>query len=367
MRIAIVLNTSWNIYNFRAGLINHLSAQGHQVIAIAPVDGYTDKVRGLGCEFHPVKISGTGLNPLEDIGFLISLIKVFRRSKPDVILSYTIKPNIYGSVASACCSIPIICNVSGLGTVFLWKGALRWIGKRLYSFSFRFSDWIFFQNSDDQEEFLQLIKIRKTKTSVIPGSGIRTASYQPNYDSNQPPVFLFVGRLIIEKGIREFVEAARILGQDGVRARFWIAGSFDENHKRSIESHELEEWVSAGIVEYLGHVDGITDILNQVDSVVLPSYREGMSRTLLEGGAMGKPLITSDVAGCNHIVKDGVNGFLCEPKSGKSLAQKMKLFLALSHEERLEMGRNSRRIIEQEFDESRVIDLYVKKIEELVE
>ncbi len=365
MKIAIVINTSWNIYNFRSGLVHHFLKSGHRVVTIAPKDDYSAKLEAWGCEYHPIEMDGSGLNPIRDLKLLFQLRNLLKTTRPDLILSYTIKPNIYGSLVARSLSIPIICNVSGLGTVFLWTGLIRKLAVTLYRVSFAHSTWIFFQNDQDQAEFTSLVKIKLKKTSLLPGSGIDVAKYKVTDTQNETPVFLMIARLIVEKGIREFIEAVRLLKAEQVKAIFWLAGSLDEEHSRSISKGELDNWISEGLIVYFGQVDPIEDLIRKADAIVLPSYREGTPRTLLEGGALGKPLIATDVPGCSHVVEDGVNGFLCTARDARSLANKMKLFLALSADERKTLGRNSRLKVEETFDESRVIALYEAKISDL--
>lgn len=369
MRIAIFINTSWNIFNFRVGLIRHFLNEGHSVVAIAPADAYSSKLEEMGCTFHALEVAGSGLNPVHDLNLMVQLHAILKKDRPDIVLSYTIKPNIYGSLVCGWMGIPIICNVSGLGTVFLWKGLLRRFGILLYRLSFRFSSWVFFQNDQDMADFLEMVKINPAKCSLLPGSGIDLTRFQPKQMpiTNESPIFLMVGRLIVEKGVQEFADAAQLVHQSGRKATFWLAGALDEGHARSIDKAALENWISTNTIYYFAHTDDIISVMERADAIVLPSYREGTPRTLLEGGALAKPLITTDVPGCRHVVRDGVNGFLAEVRNPRSLADKMLLFLSLSPDERAQLGRNARKWIEEYYDEQRVMDLYAVKIQQLVE
>lgn len=368
MKIAIAINTSWNIYNFRKGLILRLLQRGDEVLAIAPEDEYTERLKEIGCSFRSLTVKASGLNPLEEINFLISLKKILREERPDVLLTYTIKPNIYGSIAANSLNIPCICNVSGLGTVFLWKGSVKSIAVKLYTYAFKRNRWIFFQNDEDQSEFLKIVRVDPDKTGLLPGSGIDTQVFKPEeVPVNEKPVFLMIARLLIDKGVYEFIEAIRILRRKGVYAEFRLVGGLDESHARAIKKSELDEWISQGLIDYTPHLSDVRDAIALADAVVLPSYREGTPRTLLEAGAMARPLIATDVPGCRHVVIDGENGFLCKVKSPQDLAAKIKLFLSLSHEERGVMGQNARLSITSRFDENLVIDKYLQKIDELVD
>lgn len=366
MKIAIAINTSWNIFNFRRGLVDHFLNRGDEVLAIAPLDDYSAKLEEIGCSYRRLEMSASGMNPVTDAGLIAEFYRILRKERPDVLLTYTIKPNIYGSLAAGILRIPCICNVSGLGTVFLWKGYVKNIATALYSFGFRFNKWIFFQNDEDREEFVRFVKVDMTKTSLLPGSGIDVERFKPRSAPDNPkPVFLMIARLLVEKGIYDYLEAIKILRKKGIEAEFRLIGSLDETHSRSISRVELNEWVAAGLVTHVEHLEDVRDAIASADVVVLPSYREGTPRTLLEAGAMGKPLIATDVPGCRHVVIDGHNGFLCKVKHPADLAAKMALFLALSVLEKREMADNARRSIVERFDQQLVIDQYARKIDEL--
>jgi len=366
MKIAICINTSWNIYNFRRGLIDHFLERGDEVLAMAPYDEYSEKLVEIGCAYEQVEMSASGLNPVKDFQVYLNIRAVLKKHQPDVLLSYTIKPNIYGSFAAGLLGVPAICNVSGLGTVFLWKGSVRTIATSLYSFAFRFNKWIFFQNQYDREEFARFVKIDLNKTSLLPGSGMNVHKFTPQPDpDNEVPVFLMLARLLVEKGVNEYIEAVKIVRKKGKKAHFRLVGGLDEGHSRSVPKVDLDQWISEGLIEYSDHVEDVKPLIAAADVVVLPSYREGTPRTLLEAGAMGKPLIATDVPGCNSVVQDGYNGFLCKVKSGQDLASKMLLMLSLAKAERLEIGKSARKFVEENFDEKIVIGQYVDKINDL--
>ncbi|MEQ9216846.1 MAG: glycosyltransferase family 4 protein [Cyclobacteriaceae bacterium] len=366
MKIAIIINTSWNIYNFRKGLIDHFMAQGHQIIAIAPRDDYSQKLVDLGCSYYALDFPGTSTNPVTDLSLIWRLYGILKTSKPDIILTYTIKPNIYTSLVSAVLKIPCICNVSGLGTVFLWKGSLKKIAVTLYRLAFRFSSWIFFQNEEDRKDFVEVVPINLKKTSVLPGSGVNLQHFQLYpFNPDKTTTFLMIGRLIIEKGVIEFSEAAKHMCSRHSNVKFRIIGGYEPGHARSIDRALIDEWKSGSCIEWLDHQNDIRKYIEAADVVVLPSYREGTPKTLLEAGAMGKALIATDVPGCRQVVKDGVNGFLCKVKDSKDLANKMRLYLSLNREEKLQMHTDSRKHIEENYDENIVIGLYEQKIKEL--
>jgi len=341
-------------------------AEGHQIIAIAPKDDYSQKLVDLGCSYYALDFPGTSTNPITDLSLIWRLYGILKTSKPDIILTYTIKPNIYTSLVSAVLKIPCICNVSGLGTVFLWKGSLKRIAVSLYRMAFRFSSWIFFQNEEDRKDFIDVVPLNLEKTSVLPGSGVNLSHFQySHFKSSQVTTFLMIGRLIIEKGVVEFSDAAKHLCSRHSNVRFRIIGGFEPDHARSIDQTLIDEWKSGSCIEWLDHQEDIRPYIKEADVVVLPSYREGTPKTLLEAGAMGKALIASDVPGCRQVVKDGSNGFLCKVRDSKDLANKMRLYLSLNDEEQQQMRQNSRKHIEENYDEKIVIGLYEQKINEL--
>ena len=364
MRIAIVLNTSWNIYNFRKGLAQTLLTEGHQVIAIAPPDKYSDYLIEMGCEYYPVKLENKGSNPLKDFGYMYQLYQIYRKAKPDAILHFTIKPNIYGTLAAYPLKKLVINNVCGLGTVFLRDNFSSRIAKLLYKFSFRLPKKVFFQNEDDLHLFLEKKLIKEKPTDLVPGSGIPLNKFVPTpFHRNKPFTFLMIARLLFDKGILEYIDAIKILKNKGVEAKFQLLGAIDTDRNLGISQNQLNEWINEGLVEYLGTTDNVAEVIAKADSVVLPSYREGTPRSLLEAAGMAKPIITTDIAGCKQTVDDGVNGLLCEVKNAEDLAAKMEQMLSFDDFELEAMGKASRKKVEEEFDEKIVIHKYMNIIQ----
>ncbi len=360
-----MINTSWNIYNFRRGLIESLLHRGDQVLAIAPADDYTSKLQTIGCSFIHLEMSASGMNPIKDLELIRAMRRILKEEAPDILLTYTIKPNIYGSLVGGHLKIPCICNVSGLGTVFLWKGTVKKIAVSLYKRAFKKNSWVFFQNDEDRRDFLELIPIPKQKTSLLPGSGINTTFFQPmEVEPNKRTVFTMIGRLIVEKGVYDYVAAIKMVKKKKPETHFRLIGELDESHSRSIEKQELEQWLADELIEYVPHLSDVRDAVATSDVIVLPSYREGTPRTLLEAGAMGKAMIATDVPGCRHVVVDGENGFLCKLQSPKDLAAKMLLYLSMNEEEKKQMSINSRQRIVDTFDEQLVIKAYLNLIDQ---
>ena len=368
MKIAIVLNTSWNVFNFRLGLINALREDGNEIFVIAPPDQYSNRLVDMGFKFFPVRMDSRGVNPMKDFRLILELYKLYKKIGPDIILHYTVKPNIYGTLAAKAAGIPMINNVCGLGTVFLKKGLVSVVAKTLYRFAFRYPHKVFFQNHDDFQLFVRERLIKSRIADTVPGSGIDLKKFQPDEysDSTASFTFLVISRLIYDKGIIEYIDAIRKLNALGVDARFQILGAKDPVHKRGIPVEIVDSWIQEGLVEYLGTTDDVKSKVALADCVVLPSYREGLPRTLLEAASMGKPIITTNTAGCKHVVDDQENGFLCEVKSADDLAEKMLKMLQLSPEERKLMGEKGRNKVQQQFDENIVINKYQEAIKKLV-
>lgn len=363
MKIAIVLNTSWNIYNFRKGLVEALLENGHKVVTIAPHDKYSDLLTQMGCEHFNVRMDSRGVNPIKDLLLILELYLKYKRAKPDVILHYTIKPNIYGTIAASILGIPVINNVCGLGTAFLDKNFASRVAILLYRFAFKFPRKIFFQNQDDMVLFRRKKIVKEEICDVLPGSGIDLRKFAPmSKKTNEKFTFLLISRLIYDKGVIEYIEAVKRLKEKGVDAKFQILGSIDEKHRRGIPRKIVDGWLAEGIVDYLGTTGDVRHAISNSDCVVLPSYREGTPRTLLEAASMQKPLIATNVPGCNNVVKDNYNGFLCRLKDSNDLAEKMEKLLQLPDDQIRVFGHNSRKEVEQKFDEKYVINAYLNSI-----
>jgi glycosyltransferase involved in cell wall biosynthesis len=362
MRIAIVINTTWNIYNFRMGLIRAFLRENFEVYAVAPADEYVERIEDAGCHHCPVQLDNKGTNPLNDIDYLLSLYRIYREIRPDVVLHFTIKPNLYGTAAARLLGIPAINNVSGLGTVFLRENLTSKIARQLYRFCFRFPAKIFFQNGDDRNYFIQKKLVNRSLTDVLPGSGVDLAHFLPTpFKRNPTFTFLLAARLLYDKGILEYIEAIRILQAKGLQAIFQLVG-FRDDSPFGVTDEQLSEWTSSGLVTYLGATDNIREVMQRADCVVLPSYREGTPRALLEAAALAKPLIATRVPGCVEVVEDGVNGLLCEVKSAASLAAKMEKMINLNQEALMQMGAASRYKVESKFDEGIVIGKYLDAV-----
>ncbi len=348
--------------NFIQSLLKH----GYEVHTIAPEDAYTPLIRQAGCIHHKVKMDSRGANPIKDSALIVELYSIYRKVKPDVILHYTIKPNVYGTIAAALLGIPVINNVCGLGTVFLKDNLVSAIAIFLYKISFRFANKVFFQNPDDQKLFVEKKLVPSNSVDTLPGSGIDLTKFQPtSFKRNDKFTFLLISRLITDKGVIEFIDAVKKLKSNGVDAHFQVLGAMDPLHKRGIKVDLIAEWINTGTIEYLGTTNDVREFIKNADCVVLPSYREGTPRTLLEAASSSKPIIATDVPGCNNVVEHNVNGFLCKLKDADDLADKMKAMVALPDEKLQQFGTNGRAKMEAEYDESLVINKYLAALVEL--
>jgi glycosyltransferase involved in cell wall biosynthesis len=357
--IVLSANSDWNIANFRPGLICALRGAGYDPVVIAPQDpAADDRMRELDVERIPIRIDRSGLNPVADLRLLADYRRLLGRIQPAAYLGFTIKPNIYGSMAAATLGIPAIPNVSGLGTAFIRRGVLQSIVTALYRRGFSKAPAVFFQNDEDRSLFVGRRIVRAKQSRVLPGSGVDLSRFAPAAPNEGPPVFLLVARLLRDKGVIEFVQAARSLGSQGMH--FQLLGPIDEGNRTAIGRLELERWVEEGVIEYLGVTDDVRPFLAAATAVVLPSYREGMPRSLLEAAAMGRPLIAADVPGCRDVVEDGVNGYLCTVRDPVSLASAMRRLAGLPATDRIAMGEAARSKVQEQFSEELVIGAYLE-------
>ena len=367
--IVISINASWNIVNFRLGLIRALQEAGYRVTALAPPDGHSHRFAQLGIGYAPIHIDRKGLSPFADLILLWRYWRTLRRLRPDIFLGYTAKPNVYGSLAAQALGIPVINNVSGLGTAFIREGLLTRLVSILYKWAFRRSATVFFQNPEDRDLFLARHLVSPQQARLLPGSGIDLDHFSPlpQAPANRAGfVFLLVARMLWDKGVGEYVEAARKVRAAHPDARFQLLGFLDADNRTAVPRSDVECWVAEGIVEYLGETEDVRPFIAAADCVVLPSYREGLPRTLLEAAAMARPLIATDVPGCRHVVAQRVNGLLCAARDSESLADAMLEMIAAPAELRRQWGDAGRSRVESEYDERIAIAHYLDAIADIV-
>lgn len=364
----IIANTSWYLYNFRLGLIKSLIKRGYQIFTLAPVDEFSINLENAGCHHIHLEMDNEGLNPINDLMMQRKLSEIYREVKPDLILHYTIKPVLYGSMAAEKLGIPFINNITGLGTAFIKRNWITWLVKALYRLSQKNADFVFFQNVDDQELFKKDRLIpENVQQEVISGTGIDIDHfYVCPYLNDNSVTFLLIARLIWDKGLEEFVEAARQIKSEFSDVRFQLLGFLDVSNRTAVSRRQMQIWTEQGIIDYLGETNDVRSYISNADCVVLPSYREGLPRTLLEAASMGRPIIAADVTGCREVVDHGVNGYLCKAKDASDLSEKMKDMIKLSIDERREMGLRGRKNIEENFDEKIVVQKIINRIENIL-
>lgn len=363
--VLLSVNTAWNAWNFRLGLIEAIMKRGHRVVVAAPADRYAERLIQAGCGFVDFPMDSNGTHPGRDLQLLLRYLALFHTHGPAAYLGYTIKPNIYGSIAARLAGIPIVNNIGGLGATFIDDSMVTRIARLLYKIALRRSTRVFFQNAEDQQLFIDTGLTDAALADLLPGSGIRLADYHPTPVPERDRSdfrFLLVGRMLINKGVVEYVDAARRIRQTIPGARCQLLGPVNEANPNSVSLAAIAAWQAEGVVEYLGAADDVRPYLAGADCVVLPSYREGVPRTLLEAAAMARPIVATRVPGCTDVVEDGVNGLLCQPRDPVDLAAKMMQMIALPSAERAGMGWAGRRKVEREFDEALVINKYLNVI-----
>lgn len=365
--LCLVANTAWSMWNFRRGVMAAMLSAGYRVTVVAPEDESAPKIRALGCDFIHLDMSAKGVNPVEDIKLAIRLAKIYRSISADFIIHYTIKPNIYGSLAARYCNIPSLAITTGLGYTFVNENLVSKIARYLYKMAFRFPKSIWFLNEDDRSEFVNRGLVPENKTMVLHGEGVDTDYFAPLLNPNNDGKirFLLVARMLWDKGVGEYVEAARYIKNMYPNTTFQLLGACGVANPSNISKEQVNEWVNEGVVEYLGTTQDVRPIIAQADCVVLPSYREGIPRTMIEAAAMAKPIIVSNAPGCRDVVIPDTTGLMCDVKNFHSLVHCMETFLSASQKERDEMGLAGRQLMMDKFDEKIIVDFYLHKIPSL--
>lgn len=352
MRILILANMDIGLYKFRKELIKELLLKGNEVYISLPDGDLISPLVKLGCKFIDTPIDRRGINPAEDFKLLINYKKLMKSVEPDMVITYTIKPNIYGGIAARQAKIPYAVNITGLGTAFEKKGFLRTIVVKLYEYSLGKAKVVFFENVGDREIMISEGAVAKEKTIVLNGAGVNLDDYPyAEYPRNDIFHFLFIGRVMKEKGIDELFDAMRRLKADGVKCFLDVVGPFEEDYKDKLEQYEKDGWL-----KYHGYQSDVKPFIEKCHCFVLPSYHEGMANTNLECASSGRPVITSNIPGCKEAVIDGVSGLLCEPKNADSLYQVMKRMTEISMEEQIQMGLAGRKHMEDVFDKKKVVE-----------
>lgn len=366
-RVLLVSNTAWSIFNFRLVLAKFIGQNGCYVQAMAPRDDYSNKLIQSGIPFKHISIDNKGSNPVKDLLLLFSFFLKYIKTNPDLIIHYTIKPNIYGSIAARLLGKKSIAVVTGLGYAFIQRGFTTKLVMVMYKVAFMCSNRVLFLNETDRTFFCRLKIVNRHKTTVLPGEGIDTVLFKPmEAKLTDACTFLFVGRLLFDKGLGELIDAMRLLKKVKPEARLQIVGFLDALNPTAVSKETLDQWIAEGLVEFLGASTDVRKFISHANCVVLPSYREGVSRTLLEAASMAKPIIATDVVGCREIVKHQISGFLCKVKNANSLFESMLAFTNLSLSQQEQMGNQGRIHVEQNFADEQVLNTYVPLFESLL-
>ena len=367
MKIIFVSNISWGLFTSRKGIMAELKRRGHEVSFCTTPDEYTGKLEAEGFKFIPISVDRKGTNLFKDLLLTLRLFAIYRRERPSLVFHNSIKPNIYGSIAARLAGVRCANTMSGLGYMFIRKNAFFSLVKFLYTIACAFSEKTFFQNKDDLILFLDKKIIRPEKAVLVRGSGVNADFFTPEYCKGRKRpennfVFTFTGRILWDKGVGEFIEAAKIIKTKYPFSKFGIIGMIDNGNPAAVPRSEIDLWQKNHIAEYLGEFSDVRPFICASDCVVLPSYREGTPKSLLEASAMEKPIITTDVPGCREVIEDGVTGFIVPIRNVTKLAEAMRKILELSSEERVAMGKAGREKVVVEFSESKVIESYLREL-----
>lgn len=360
-KVLILANAVGGLYYFRYELIEEMINKGYQVYFAVPdeiEDDRTKELLQLEANYIKIKVSRRGVNPIEDLKTFLEYIKIIRQIKPDVVLTYTIKPNVYGGIACRLIGVPQIANITGLGTAVENKGTLQKVTLMLYKIGLKKSKCVFFQNKENMN-FMQSNSIGVNNGRLIPGSGVNLSHYELlDYPESNDINFLFISRIMKEKGIDQYLDAAKHIKKKHPDTVFHILGNCTESYKNILE--ELHE---KNIIQYHGRQDDVKQFHKISHCTIHPTYYpEGMSNVLLESAASGRPIITTNRSGCREIVDDGVNGYVVDQQDSQDLIDKVEQFLKLSYEEKRQMGLAGRDKVERAFDRQIVIDDYLKEI-----
>lgn len=359
-RVIIVANTTWNIYNFRLNIIRKLLSEGHEVIVMAPVDKFIFYTESLSQVNHiPLHhLYRDSINPIRDLRLLKEFIVVFRKQKPDLVLNYTVKPNIWGSIAAKILGIPSVSVVTGLGYSLIHEGWINLVTRMLYKVSLPYNRKVIFENVDDKQLFEKEGLVSPSQSLSIKGCGVDTIAFSPNGDgrTNDIITFTFIGRLLYDKGVREFIEAAKIVKAQRKDIQFWLVGEIDKENPSSIRNEDLMKWIRDPNIHYHGATENVKKFIEKSDCIILPSYREGMPRVIMEAMSMERAVITTNTAGCRETVDEHVNGYLVPVRNPEALANAMLKFIDLGKEQQVHMGKSGRTKVLKEFDDRIIAD-----------
>ncbi|MBE5039345.1 glycosyltransferase family 4 protein [Ructibacterium gallinarum] len=356
-KIVILINHNVTIYNMRKELVERLVSDGYEVYLSCPYGDRISQLSSMGCHFIETNYQRHGKNMIADFKLFLKYKGIIKKIRPGFVLTYTVKPNIYGGMAASFCHVPCIANITGLGTAVENPGILRWLVLSLYKFALRKDVCVFFQNMEN-EVFFQKHNIALGRHRLIPGSGVNLIQYRfLDYPQKDTIEFVFISRIMKDKGIEEYLQAAKYLTKKYPAVRFHICGFCEEAYQGRLESLSR-----ANVICYHGMVQDVREVLQEVHCLVHPSYHEGMSNAVLEASACGRPCLCSDIAGCREIVEEGMTGFLFPPGDTEALIAAIERFLQLPVEIQKKMGENARKKVAREFDRNIVVEAYMEEI-----
>lgn len=361
MRILVLANFGMGLFNFRKELLEELISRNNEVYISLPYDEYVPKLESLGCKFVVTNLDRRGTNPITDLKLLLDYINIIKRIKPDVVLSYTIKPNVYGGIACRITKTPYMTNITGLGTAVENEGLIQKITLGLYRIGLKKASCVFFQNENNREFFTEK-RIVKNNTRLVPGSGVNIERHnlEEYPDDNETIRFLFIGRIMKAKGIEELFEAAKKVKEIYPYVQFDLVGGSEEDYVQ-----QLVELNKLGIINYHGQQDDVHSFIKKSQATILPSYHEGTANVLLESASSGRPVLASRVPGCIETFDKDISGFCFEVRSVDSLVEAIIKFIHLPYDQRKEMGIAGRRKMEKEYNRKIVINAYLDKIDNL--
>jgi galacturonosyltransferase len=357
-KIVVIGNNSGGMYGFRKELIERLVADANEVTVLTPFDDMVEELKNLGIKLIETPIDRRGMNPVTDFGLFLQYKKILKDENPDIIITYTIKPNIYAGIVSRWMHVPLAANITGLGSAFQSQGLLRKVVTILYKISLRKAKVVFFENEENRQIFIRENIVSEKQTCLLMGAGVNVEHYKPTpYPNGTVTKFLFIGRVMKEKGIDELLKVMEKLVANGMDVELDVLGNYEENYRLKIEQYRSEGWL-----HYHGVQKDVRPFIAESHCFVLPSWHEGMANTNLECAASGRPVITSNIHGCLEAVEDGVSGYLCERQNADDLYRVMKKFTELSYEERKAMGLAGRKRMEEMFDKKKVVEETVKQL-----
>lgn len=357
-RILFLVNHDVVIYNFRKELVERLLSDGNEVVISSPYGERIDLLKELGCKYVPVKMDRHGKNPLDEMKLILYYIELIRVVQPDIIFSYTIKPNLYGALAAAVCKVPIVVNITGLGSAVENPGKLQKLMIIAYKIAFRKVQTVFVQNEENRQFFIDN-HIAVDKLKLLPGSGVNLEQFHVlGYPDDKTVEFVFISRIMKEKGIDQYLDMAKYIRKKYPQTRFHVCGFCEEEYEDI-----LKEYEDKGIITYHGLIMDVREVLAYTHCTVHPSYYpEGISNVLLESAACGRPLISTNRSGCREVINDGVNGYIVPQKDAKALIAAVETFLQLTNLERKDMGLAGRKKVEDLFNRDIVITSYLTEV-----